>query len=474
VIIKQILNSIAFRVSFSITVVIAVTTIAIGWITLEEEKSKHELQLQQRGRYLVDLLSNNVIEPLLYEEFYTVISLLKGSMKSEDSIVVFAGVYDKSGEIVAKAYKNERYIKLIPPPYDFDRSGKELVVQEDADMPFYHLSVPITEESIGPIGFLRLCLTKEFLFAALESLKRRIYLLGAAIMFFGIVFGLWMARKVLRPILVINKGVKKIGEGELGHKIPEEGMGEVKELAVSFNKMSTELKELVDAIKSAQEKLVRTEKLYAVGEFSAGVAHEIRNPLTSIKLLVQTIRNTGRSFSGNDIDVIDKEINRINRIIRSFLAFAKPEKIEKRDVNIKEVLDDVLTITKPKMRQSGIQLIQKLPMATPIIYGNYDALKQVFLNLILNAMQAIDGDGGTIEVEAFADEKSLSVMIRDSGSGISEMDQKKIFDPFFTTKKEGTGMGLALTHNIIDEHSGRIDIESLPGKGTTIKVELPV
>jgi signal transduction histidine kinase len=443
-------------------------------MTLKEQRKKHELELQQRGRYLVDLLSNNVIEPLLYEEFYTVTSLLEGSMKSEDSIVVFAGVYDKRGEVVARAYKNERYIKLIPPPYDFDKSGNGVVVKEDIDLPFYHLSMPINAENIGTIGFLRLCITKEFLLATLESLKQTIYLLGAAIIFFGIMFGLWMARMVLKPILVINKGVKKIGEGELGHKIPEEGMGEVKELAVSFNKMSAELKELVDTIKSAQERLVRTEKLYAVGEFSAGVAHEIRNPLTSIKLLVQTIRNTGESFSGNDIEIIDKEINRINRIIKSFLAFAKPEKIEKRDVNIKEVLGDVLTITKPKMRHSAIELIQKLPVDTPIIYGSYDALKQVFLNLILNAMQAMDSDGGTIEIEVFADEKNLSVIIKDSGTGISEQDQKKIFDPFFTTKKEGTGMGLALTHNIIDEHSGRIDIESSPGKGTIIIVELPV
>ncbi|MEN8263380.1 MAG: ATP-binding protein [Nitrospirota bacterium] len=472
--IERILNSIAFRVSVSITVVIAVTTISLGWMTMEEEKSKHERELQRRGRYLADLLSNNVIEPLLYEEFYTVTSLLEGAVKSEDSIIVFGGVYDKGGKVVAKAYKNERYIKLIPPQYDFDKSRTGVAVKEDTDLPFYHLSLPINAENIGTIGYLRLCITKEFLIATLESLKQKIYLLGAAIMFFGSMFGLWMARKVLKPILVINRGVKKIGEGELGHKIPEEGMGEVKELAESFNKMSVELKELVDAIKSAQAKLVRTEKLYAIGEFSAGVAHEIRNPLTSIKLLVQTIRNTGESFSGNDIDIIDKEINRINRIIKSFLEFAKPEKIEKRDVNIKEVLDDVLTISKPKMRHSGIKLIETLPLVTPIIYGNYDALKQVFLNLILNAMQAMDDEGGTLEVGAFADEKSLSVMIKDSGTGISEKDQKKIFDPFFTTKKEGTGMGLALTHNIIDEHSGRIDIESSPGEGTIIKVELPI
>lgn len=472
--IEKILNSIAFRVSASIAIVIAVTIIAIGWAILNEEKNKHELELKNKGSYLAELISNNIVEPFLYEEYFTVRSLLEGPMKSRDSVVVFAGVYDKNGKIVAQAYKSEKYKELIPPPYNFDESGEGLVINEDIALPFYHFSLPVRAENIGTIGYLRLCITKEFLYQTLKSLKRTIYLLGSTFIFFGIMFGLLMARKVLKPILVINKGVKKIGKGELGHKIPEEGMGEIKELAVSFNRMSSELQELVDAIKAAQDKLVRTEKLYAIGEFSAGVAHEIRNPLTSIKLLVQTIRNTGESFSNSDIDIIDKEINRINRIIKSFLAFAKPQNVEMSHVNIKEVLDDVLTITKPKMRHSGIQLVQTLPSEMPIIYGNYDSLKQVFLNLILNSMQAMEGDGGTLNVEAMADNNSLLVIVRDTGEGISENNLKSIFDPFFTTKREGTGMGLALTHNIIDEHSGKIDIQSSPGKGTTVIVELPV
>lgn len=472
--IKKILNSIAFRVSVSIAVVIAVTTIVVGWMILREEKRTLELELQRKGMYLAELISNNIVEPLLYEEFYTIMSLLEGSMKIRESVVIFAGAYDKNGKSVANAYKSDKYIKLVPPPYNFEESKKGMVIKEDDYLPFYHLSLPIKAENIGTIGFLRLCITKEFLYSTLDSVRKKIYLLGSAFIFFGIMFGLLMARKVLKPIIVINKGVKKIGEGELGHKIPEEGMGEIKELAVSFNRMSAELKELVDAIKSAQEKLVRTEKLYAIGEFSAGVAHEIRNPLTSIKLLVQTIRNTGESLSGSDIDIIDKEINRINRIIKSFLAFAKPERIEKMDVNIKEVLDDVLTITKPQMRHSNIQLTQEFPEAIPIISGNYDALKQVFLNLILNATQAIDSNGGTLDIEVLADKNKLSVIIKDSGTGISGKNLKNIFDPFFTTKKEGTGMGLALTHNIIDEHSGKIDIESEPGIGTTVKVDLPI
>lgn len=468
------LDSIAFRVSVSITVVIAVTTIIIGWMIMREEKQSLELELQRKGMYLAELISHNIEEPFLYEEFYTVRSILEGPMKISDSVAVFAGVYDKQGKPVAKAYKSDKYIKLIPPPYSFEGSEKGMVIKEDPDLPFYHLSMPVKVENMGPIGFLRLSITKEFLISALDSLKKKLYMIGSAFIFFGIMFGLLMARKVLNPVIVLNRGVKMVGEGDLGHEVPEEGMGEIKELAISFNKMSRELKELVDAIKSAQEKLVRTEKLYAIGEFSAGVAHEIRNPLTSIKLLVQTIRNTGQSLSGNDIEIIDKEINRINRIIKSFLAFAKPERSEKADINIKEVLEDVLTITKPEMRHSDIQLVQNIPEELPAIRGNYDALKQVFLNLILNAMQAMDGKGGTLGIEALHDNKFLSVVIADDGIGISGGDLRKIFDPFFTTKKEGTGMGLALTHNIIDDHSGRIDIESAPGKGTSVIVELPL
>ena len=305
-------------------------------------------------------------------------------------------------------------------------------------------------------------------------MQKKLYVLAVGVILIGIAPGLWMARKILRPILILNDGVKMIAEGEVGVEVPVVGEGEIRELAMSFNMMSKKLKELINTIKSAQEHLIRTEKLYAVGEFSAGVAHEIKNPLTSIKMLIHTVKRKRQTLTDEDIDVIEGEIDRIDHIVKEFLAFARPEKTEKTDVNINDILEEVMTVTMPMMEQSSMHLVRTFKSSLPLIKGSHDALKQVFLNIVLNAIQAMDGTGGTLGMETSADNGIVSAVIRDTGVGIPDKDLKRIFDPFFTTKEEGTGMGLALTYNIINDHSGKINIDSTFGKGTTVKVELPV
>jgi signal transduction histidine kinase len=470
---KKIFDSIAFRISVSITVVVAATTIAVGEMTLREEKRTLELELQSKARYLAELMSQSVVEPLLYEELHTIFSLLNSTVRSMESIIVYAAVYDKNGGNLVKTYKNENYRKLIH-PISFKDSLDKIDIREDIKLPIYHLSMPIKVDTHGAIGFLRMCITKEPLLKTLKNVRQKLYLLGAVIIFIGIMLGLWMTRKVLRPILILNEGVKMVGDGELGVEVPVVGTGEIKELALSFNRMSGKLKELINTIKSAQEHLIRTEKLYAVGEFSAGVAHEIKNPLTSIKMLMQTVRQKKQALTNKDIKVIEEEIDRMDHIIIEFLALARPERAEKTEVNINNILEEVITITKPKIEQSAIYLEQNILSELPIINGNHDALKQVFLNIFLNSIQAMDSAGGTLSIETSTNDDNLSVIIKDTGVGIPEEDLKKIFDPFFTTKNEGTGMGLTLTHNIINDHSGKIYMDSTPGMGTTVKVELPL
>ena len=480
---RKFIDSIAFRISISISLVVAATTIAVGWLILTEEKRTLEFELQSKGRYLADLMSHNVVEPLLYEERHEIFSLLNASMIGEDSLVVYAEVYDKYGEVVATTYKDKKHQRMMPSPVGQD----SIEIKEDKNSSIYHISLPIHVEALGTIGFLRLGITKEFLYITLKSVRQKLYLLAAAIIFIGIMLGLWMARKILRPILILHNGVRSVGEGEVGVEVPVVGEGEIKELALSFNRMSKKLKELINETRAAQENLVRTEKLYAVGEFSAGVAHEIKNPLTSIKMLIQTVKQKKQALSSKDIEILEEEINRIDRIVKDFLAFARPKQAEKTSVNVNEVIRDVITLTGPKMEQSFIKLIDKVASAPSMITGNYDALKQAFLNLVLNAIQAMDSGGGTLEIVTSYESgvmsqglgnmphntPKVSVIIKDTGIGIPEKNLKKIFDPFFTTKEDGTGMGLALTYNIINDHSGRIDIDSTPFMGTTVKAEFP-
>ncbi|HDZ62512.1 MAG TPA: sensor histidine kinase [Nitrospirae bacterium] len=481
-IIKKIFNSIAFRISISIVVIVVATTIAVSWLILREQKRTLELELQSKGKYIAELISLRLIEPLLYEERYEMFSLLQASMKDKESLIVYAEIYNEDGETIITAYKDEKYREMLPP-----HSIEDLINHTEIDTPLiYHINVPMSVATFETIGFLRLGITKKFLYKKLNSIKRKLYLLSAGVIFIGIMLGLWMARKILKPILILNKGVKRVGAGELGVEVPVVGEGEIKELALSFNKMSVKLKELIDAIKAAQENLIRTEKLYAIGEFSAGVAHEIKTPLTSIKMLMQTVKHKRQALSSKDIEIIEGEINRIDRIVKEFLAFARPEKVEKTEVDINNLLEEVITITRPKMEQSAIYFIKRLSPSLPMIKGNHDALKQVFLNLVLNAMQAMDGWSGTLEIVTgyesgvmsrelsdISDSHKVIITIKDTGVGIPDKDLNRIFDPFFTTKEEGTGMGLALTHNIVKDHSGKIDVDSTPGKGTAVKVTLP-
>jgi signal transduction histidine kinase len=471
---KKILDSIAFRISVTIALVIAASMIAVGGLILKEEKKILETELQNKGRNLAEIMSHHIIEPFLYEERHNMFSLLRESMIGKENIIVFAEVYDKNGEAIVTVYKDERFRKMQLPPYDFENPIDDIYIQEDKSLPIYYISLPISIEKYRAIGFIRMCITKEFLYNTLKSIKQKIYLLAAAVTFIGIMLGLYMARKVLKPILILSKGVRRVGEGEVGVEIPVVGEGEIKELALSFNKMSRKLKELIDDIKAAQGNLVRTEKLYAIGEFSAGVAHEIRNPLSSIKMLIQALESKKQAISSKNFAIIQGEIDRIDRIIKGFLAFTRPEKTEKKDVNINDILKEVITLTRPKMEQSSIHLKENLSSDLPTIKGNNDSLKQVFINLVLNAIQAMDEEGGTLSIETATYNGNLSTIIKDTGVGIPEKNLKTIFDPFFTTKDDGTGMGLALTYNIVNSHSGKIDIKSTPKIGTTIKVELPL
>jgi signal transduction histidine kinase len=191
-------------------------------------------------------------------------------------------------------------------------------------------------------------------------------------------------------------------------------------------------------------------------------------------MLLQALEHKKQALSGKHFGIIQGEIDRIDRIIKRFLAFTRPGKTEKKDVNINNVLEEVISLTRPKMEQSAIRLDRKFSSAQPVIKGNSDALKQVFINIVLNALQAMEDEGGRLSIETTTHNGTLSAIFKDTGIGIPEKNLKNIFDPFFTTKDDGTGMGLALTYAIVNEHSGKINIKSTPKIGTKITVELPL
>ena len=252
-------------------------------------------------------------------------------------------------------------------------------------------------------------------------------------------------------------------------------------------------------MKEMKEKVIKSEKLAAIGRIASGIAHEIRNPLASISGSIQVLKNelfhktnepnsrTGQALRDTNIklmDIILRETERLNSIITQFLLYASPYKKNLQMCNIKELITETITLLKNSKEYPpnlNIEIISKYNGIT--INADPKQIKQVIWNLCLNSIQAMNKDGRmTISVNkkngnSFyykPDDEAVEIIIKDTGAGISEADLQKIFDPFFTTKEEGTGLGLSTVQKIIEGHNGNINIESKERYGTTVKITLPV
>jgi signal transduction histidine kinase len=248
------------------------------------------------------------------------------------------------------------------------------------------------------------------------------------------------------------------------------------ELKTFSQQMEEKIQKTTADLKKTEAQLIRSEKLAALGQLAAGIAHEIRNPLTSINILIHSMTKNLPSGDSHkeDLKVIEEEIHRMNEILDQFLRFAKPATplLEKADVS--SIFEETLQLLRPHIEKQII-VVEKEFQSLPIILMDREQMKQVFLNLLLNAIQAMPGGGHlTLRGQNSEDGQWIHISIQDSGIGISSENINKLFDPFFSTKEGGIGLGLSITHRIIDQHHGKIEVESAPGKGTLFTIWLPI
>jgi len=223
------------------------------------------------------------------------------------------------------------------------------------------------------------------------------------------------------------------------------------------------------------EKMKQSERLSALGEFSAGIAHEIKNPLASIKNFTQLLPTEygDPNFRKEFMELVPREVNRINKIVNDLLDYARHRKIKLRKINIPELVDETLSSLKATFDEHHIT-IKKNYNQIPPIEIDPEHIRQVFFNLILNSVEAMPS-GGTIEVTIRRNEKEeIVIELSDTGCGISEETLKEIFNPFFTTKEGGTGLGLSIVQRIVNEQGGRIEVASTQKLGTQFRLFLPI
>ena len=242
-------------------------------------------------------------------------------------------------------------------------------------------------------------------------------------------------------------------------------------LEESYDKLRNQADQLLET----EEQLRRADRLSALGELSAGMAHEIRNPLGSIRGTAEILRSgTDRNDKRYEFaEILVKEVDRLEGVVRDFLNFARPSQAVLKSVPVCDALREVVTLTRQQAIRNNVAVTLAGMDAPRMVSGDFEQYKQVFLNLVLNALQAMP-DGGTLDISCYETGDNLCIAFADSGPGIPVELQDRIFNPFFTTRHDGTGLGLAITHRIIDGHGGKLSVASTPGEGAKFTVELPI
>lgn len=268
----------------------------------------------------------------------------------------------------------------------------------------------------------------------------------------------------------VTCGLRKIREN-ISHRI-EPPHGEVGEIATAINEMAQSLEQK----KRLEERVQRADRLALIGEMAAGLAHEIRNPLMAIKGFAQLQDESTTIQEHKEYnDIITREVDRMNHLIEQLLYFSRPSADHQAPVQVNDVLKNTLMLVEMRSRFTHVAFDIELAPVLPEVTANEEQLEQVFLNIIINALQAMDNHGALrISTHYLAPTQQVSVTIADSGPGIAEENLAKLFDPFFTTKETGTGLGLSVAHHLMSAWNGTIAVESTLGAGSAFTLIFPL
>jgi signal transduction histidine kinase len=229
---------------------------------------------------------------------------------------------------------------------------------------------------------------------------------------------------------------------------------------------------LADRQRRADESLRRVERLKTLGEMAAGMAHEVKNPLAAIRSSAQVLAGRTLGREAEMAQVVVSEVDRLNRVVEDFLSYARPAPLRRESVRLGALLDSCLGLLAAVVEEKRAMVERSYPADEMPVQADPHQLRQVFLNLILNALQAIE-PGGRVVLRVEPAGRSVRVSVEDNGAGIPADKLKRAFEPFFTTRPAGTGLGLPIAQRIVAEHGGRVSIESKPGSGTALRVLLP-
>jgi len=525
---------------FLIAATAAFTAVALSAYYYNAVKRDAISELKTTGRSMTNNLAHNSESGVLFSDTEHLSLLIK--LLAEDSDIVSAEINSNNGTVLASIATDPKFSgtgtsESIERIEETEDASGMLMTQyrlRDEGIRLFEFVAPITtrrvvrdREEIGlmfsdvpadnytrevQIGTARVIFSSARPFRELRRIQRAIVGIAVAVTIASVLVTVPLVRITVKPIRQLAEGTKKIAAGDLSQRVIAITRDEIGELATCFNQMAVDLQnyhaELEDysrtleervrerthelkraneelefanaELRKAQAQLIQAGKMAAMGQFGAGVAHELNQPLAGIKGYAQLLLTLVEEDNPmrRHLMQIDKQASRMKEITQTMWNLARQSKFEYGFLDIREPIRDSLILISEQFRQHQIEIITESEDDLPRVFGDANQLHQVFLNLLTNAKDAVDEKGGgrvKIKAVPVAEGRYLQVLVMDVGQGIPGNVIENIFNPFFTTKApgKGSGLGLSINYSIIEQHHGFIEVHSEEGKGTAFSVILP-
>lgn len=454
-------------------------------IERREVKAIFEEQ-KEKGFLIAEKIAQMNLQPLLR---WDAAGIEKNIEEEIDENLVYVVIYDGESRPLASNVFIKEYDEIFKHTNltgkeeegDYYFVSKKLQdVDTDQMLRILEIETPIfARGSPRRWGSIKIGLSLEDIRKESYSTRLMLILIGFVGLFLGIFGATFLARRITGPLKKLAEGTVKISEGDFSQKIEIDSQDEIGNLARDFNEMSQKLQLTQEQMDIAQKKLIQAEKLASIGRIAAGLAHEIRNPLTSVKLNIQKVLESLQleNITREHLSIAQEGIGQIEMFVRELLNFTRVPELQLDRFDLRQIMEESLKMISESLARKRIEVNAEYKNQPLEVYVDADKIRQVFLNILHNACEAVD-DGGQILVSLSRVQvdsvQKARVEIVDDGGGIPEEDWENIFEPFYTTKATGIGLGLANARKIVDQHKGSIKVKRKEGKGASFEILFPL